>query len=79
MGVIPEGCTNTLEGTRRSEVCKQQQQQQRALLPAQSRAPGELQPQRVSATDTATASLGKQTAPMPCGDALCKEKEPLDW
>lgn len=65
MGVIPEGCTNTLEGTWGSEACKQQPAASPAPCPAPCSwepAPGELQPHRVSGTDTATASLKAHTA-----------------
>lgn len=73
MGIIPKGCTNTLEVTRGSEVCKQQPAASPAPCPdpcSWEAASGELQTHRVSGTDTATASLGKQTPPVPCRDAL---------
>lgn len=78
MGVVPKGCTTTLEVTWGSEVCKHR--------PAASPAPcpdprywGGTNPR--SGADTATAGLGKQTPPTPCSvtrnGMLCKDKEPL--
>lgn len=78
MGVVPKGCTTTLEVTWGSEVCKHRPAASPAPCP-DPRSWGGTNPR--SGADTATAGLGKQTPPTPCSvtrnGMLCKDKEPL--
>lgn len=72
MGVIPEGCTNTLEVTWGSEVCKQQPAASPAPRNLGTRAPGSLLLERYRPTE----SVSRHHL-FPAG-MLCKDKEPLE-
>lgn len=80
MGVIPEGCTTTLEITRGSEVCKQQLAASPAPHPdlrSWEPALGQVQTHRVAQTLLQPA-LESRHQLFPAG-MLCRDKEPLEW